>query len=203
MRAYSLHHLGDPELLHALTGLVARERNTTADLLAHVAEVDARRLYAPAGFASMYTYCVEELRLSEDSAYRRIRAARTARQFPATFTELAEGRLSLPEKPRIPGRGGAVRDRALRGTPGWSDRGSRTRSLEISLSEAARSQGRCGGTPGAGLRDRLLKGSHAARRCIGPGCAGRGGGCRAVQGARATRRIPTSPYPASRSRTDP
>jgi len=95
MRAYSLDHLSDPELLRALTALVTRERITTAELLAHIAEVDARRLYAPAGYPSMHAYCVEELRLSEDSAFRRIRAARTARQYPVIFTALADGRLSL------------------------------------------------------------------------------------------------------------
>jgi len=95
MRAYKLDHLSDPELLHALTALVARERITTAELLAHIAEVDERRLYAPMGYASMHAYCIEELGLSADSAFRRVRAARTARRFPTLFTEVAEGRLNL------------------------------------------------------------------------------------------------------------
>src|SRR5438552_4161181 len=38
---------------------------------------------------------IHELRLSEDAAYKRIQAARAARQFPALFTALAEGRLHL------------------------------------------------------------------------------------------------------------
>jgi 5-methylcytosine-specific restriction endonuclease McrA len=66
-----------------------------AALLAHLAEVDERRLYLSAGYHSMYLYCVDRLRLSEDSACKRIRAARTARQFPAIFTAVAEGRLHL------------------------------------------------------------------------------------------------------------
>ena len=49
MRAYSLNHLGDHELLRDLAALVAEDRTTTtAALLAHVAEVDARRLEMPA-----------------------------------------------------------------------------------------------------------------------------------------------------------
>jgi hypothetical protein len=59
------------------------------------AEVDARRLYVPAGYPSMFEYCVAELRLSEDAAYKRIQAARAARRFPVLFTALAEGRLHL------------------------------------------------------------------------------------------------------------
>ena len=43
----------------------------------------------------MFAWCVEELRLSEDSACKRIRAARAARQFPALFAMLADGRLHL------------------------------------------------------------------------------------------------------------
>ena len=73
---YSLSHLGDRTLLHDLATLVARERTTTAQLLAHLAEVDARRLHLPAGFPSMFLYCVHELGLSEDGAFKRIRAAR-------------------------------------------------------------------------------------------------------------------------------
>ena len=43
----------------------------------------------------MHAYCVHKLHLSEDSAYKRITAARVARQFPIVFQALAEGRLHL------------------------------------------------------------------------------------------------------------
>ncbi|MBI5709217.1 MAG: hypothetical protein HZC42_02790 [Candidatus Eisenbacteria bacterium] len=85
MSRYSLSHLPDPVLLRELATLVARDRATTAALLARLAEVDARRLYAPAGHPSMFSYCVHELRLSEDAAYKRIQAARLARRFPVLF----------------------------------------------------------------------------------------------------------------------
>ena len=95
MNSYSLTHLADRVLLRDLATLVARDRTTTAALLAHIGEVDARRLYLPAAHPSMYSYCVHELGLSEDSAYKRIQAARTARQFPSVFELLADGRLHL------------------------------------------------------------------------------------------------------------
>ena len=95
MRNYTLAHLSDEVLLRDLAALVVRDRVTTAALLAHIAEVDARRLYVPAGYPSMHAYCVDELRLSENAAYKRIQAARAARQFPALFVALAEGRLHL------------------------------------------------------------------------------------------------------------
>jgi 5-methylcytosine-specific restriction endonuclease McrA len=93
--SYSLSHLTDSVLLRDLTTLCRRDRATTAVLLAHLAEVDARKLYLPAAYPSMLLYCVHELRLSEDAALKRIRAARTARQFPAIFEAVAEGRLHL------------------------------------------------------------------------------------------------------------
>src|SRR6185312_8390533 len=95
MRDYSLDHLSDTALLRELASLVARDRLTTAELLAHIAEVDARKLYVPAGYPSMLAYCVEKLRLSEDAAGRRIQAARVGRKFPALLPALADGRLHL------------------------------------------------------------------------------------------------------------
>jgi 5-methylcytosine-specific restriction endonuclease McrA len=95
VKRYSLSHLSDESLLRGLIALVAQDRITTAEMLAHIAEVDERRLYVPAGYPSMYLYCVQELRLSEDAAAKRIQAARVARRFPLIFAALAQGRLHL------------------------------------------------------------------------------------------------------------
>jgi len=67
----------------------------TAEMLAYLAEVDARGLYLPAGYPSMHAYCERELRLSEDAANKRIRVARKARECPALFAAIAGGRLHL------------------------------------------------------------------------------------------------------------
>ena len=92
---YSLSHLSDPDLLSNLSALVARERAATAELLAHIAEVDARKLFREAAYPSMFAYCVGELHLSEDAAYRHITAARAARRFPMLYDAIADGRLHL------------------------------------------------------------------------------------------------------------
>jgi 5-methylcytosine-specific restriction endonuclease McrA len=95
MSTCSFSHFTDHGLLCELATTVSQDRNTTSRMLALIAEVDVRKLYLPAGYSSMYLYCVHELRMSEDVAYKRIRAARAARQFPAILPLLADGRLSL------------------------------------------------------------------------------------------------------------
>ena len=95
MRSYSLTHLADAALLRSLAAVLARDRGTTASLLAHLAEVDTRKLYLPAAYPTMHAYCVGALGLSEDAAAKRIQAARTARAYPEIFAALADGRLHL------------------------------------------------------------------------------------------------------------
>ncbi len=90
-----LTHLSDGALLRDLQQHVASERGGTAEVLADLAEVDARKLYLPAAYPSTYAFCIGELRFSEEAAYKRIRAARMARRFPAIFAAVADGRLHL------------------------------------------------------------------------------------------------------------
>jgi 5-methylcytosine-specific restriction endonuclease McrA len=87
--------LGDAALTQALRALAGRERAATVEFIRHIAEFDARRLWAPAGFPSMHEYCVRELRLSDQATFKRIRAARLARRFPRVMTMLEDGRLHL------------------------------------------------------------------------------------------------------------
>jgi 5-methylcytosine-specific restriction endonuclease McrA len=95
MKSYSRSHLTDPGLLSVAATRVSLDRDTTAELLADLGEIDARKLYVPAGYDSMYGFCVHELRMSEDVACKRISAARAARRFPSIFPAVADGRLHL------------------------------------------------------------------------------------------------------------
>jgi len=95
MARRSLTCVPDHKLLHLLADLVSQDRTTTAEMLEHIAEVDARKLYLPAGYSSMYRYCVFQLKMSEDMAYKRLRSARKAREFPAILDMIQDGRLHL------------------------------------------------------------------------------------------------------------
>ena len=56
--------LSDAALLARVTALAERERQATAELIASLAELDARRLYLGAGYSSLFTYCTHVLHLS-------------------------------------------------------------------------------------------------------------------------------------------
>jgi hypothetical protein len=87
--------LSDDELLHRVSDLLAQSRRVEWVLVAHIAEVDARRLYARQASPSMFQYCLDVLNLSEGEAYRRIAAARLSRKYPVILTMLEDGRLHL------------------------------------------------------------------------------------------------------------
>jgi hypothetical protein len=88
--------LSDHDLLHRLSALAGKEREASAELVAHLAVLDARpSLYAARGFGSLFNYCTEALRLSEDAACNRIIAARACLHFPMILESLASGAMSL------------------------------------------------------------------------------------------------------------
>jgi len=91
----SLAQLTDASLHSELKRLVGCSNTLTAQLLAHLGEVEARGIHRERACSSLYTYCVYELRMSEDEAQRRCRAARLARQFPILLDMLAEASLHL------------------------------------------------------------------------------------------------------------
>lgn len=95
MLPHSLAHASDAAVLQGLRKFDAQDREVLVPLLQHLGEVDARRLYLPAAYSSMFAYCVGELRWSEDVAYKRIRVARLARRFPRIFVALSDGSLTL------------------------------------------------------------------------------------------------------------
>src|SRR6478752_4607685 len=93
--AASLAQLTDDELLANTRRLVGKTNQLLAALLLHLAEVEARGVHRTRSCASLYTYCIYELRFSEDAAARRSAAARFVKQFPALLDAVADGELHL------------------------------------------------------------------------------------------------------------
>jgi 5-methylcytosine-specific restriction endonuclease McrA len=93
--AASPTELSDAELLTATRRLVGRSNQLLASLLAHLGEVEARGIHRVRACASLYAYCIYELRFSEDEAFRRVSAARLVRRFPVLLEAVAAGELHL------------------------------------------------------------------------------------------------------------
>jgi hypothetical protein len=87
--------VSDETLIQQVKHLAEHERHATAELIASLAELDARRLYLGRGCSSLFTYCTQVLRLSEHAAYRRIEAARAVRRFPIVLELFAAGAINL------------------------------------------------------------------------------------------------------------
>ena len=87
--------LSDEEVWRRFLELAAEERVVVSDLVACLAEVDARMLVRDRHWPSLFDYCVFSLHWSESAAYRRIRAARAVRKFPIILEMLRDGRLHL------------------------------------------------------------------------------------------------------------
>lgn len=90
-----LKRLSDAEIVARLKDLAASERDAMAQLIAHLAELEARGLHLKSGYGSLFAYCREALALSEHESYNRIEAARAARRSPVILEMLAEGSVNL------------------------------------------------------------------------------------------------------------
>jgi len=132
--ALRLRALSDDELLKRLSALLGQSRRIECELVAHIGEVDERRLYAREACDSMFVYCTEVLHLSEHEAYLRIAAARAAREHPMLLAMLRR-RTTPPRRHR---QAGAASDPREPGGP------ARARHSQIEAADRS-----SGGGPGA------------------------------------------------------
>lgn len=91
----SITQLSDAELVTRVKSLVSRERDATAHLVAHLAELDTRDVHLREGYSSLFVYCTDALGLSEGETGNRIEAARAARRFPVILDLLESGAVNL------------------------------------------------------------------------------------------------------------
>jgi hypothetical protein len=90
-----LQSLPDDQLLSGLADVAGQSRRAESSLVAHIAEVDYRRLFSRYACPSMFVYCTRVLHLAEGEAFRRIRVARASRRHPILLEMLADGRLHV------------------------------------------------------------------------------------------------------------
>ena len=95
MSQFAVDHLSPLAARRRLEEVDLEEKSRLAEGLALIALIDSRGDYLEAGYSCMQRYCIEHLRMSEEKAQRRIRAARLGREFPAVFERIADGRLNV------------------------------------------------------------------------------------------------------------
>ena len=82
-------------LCNLFESLANAERGTNADIILHLMIVQERQLYVPAGYDSLFSYCVGKLGFSRSTAYRRKAMVDKAGDFPELIERLRDGRLHL------------------------------------------------------------------------------------------------------------
>jgi hypothetical protein len=87
--------LSNAELLARLQWLAESERGATVEMVAHLVELEGRKIYLAEGYGSLFAYCTGALRLSEHVAYNCLEAARAGRKFPVVLDLLETGALNL------------------------------------------------------------------------------------------------------------
>jgi hypothetical protein len=87
--------LSDEALLRRLEDLARSTRESTAELIAHLAELARRKAHCSEGEGSLFRHCTRVLRLSEAATCNRLAAAYAARKFPVILELLAEGSVNL------------------------------------------------------------------------------------------------------------
>jgi hypothetical protein len=87
--------LTDGELLAGAQGLAQQERRLTAELVAHLAELDRRGVILREGYSCLFVYCRDALGFSEGEAYNRSAVAEAAREFPEIVGALLRDEVTL------------------------------------------------------------------------------------------------------------
>src|SRR5690348_4317128 len=71
------------------------ESLAVADVVLHLHEIDRRGIWRDWGYASLFSYCTQDLGYSEGGAHRRCTAARLLSTNPEIYQHLKEQRISL------------------------------------------------------------------------------------------------------------
>src|SRR5258705_835948 len=91
----TLSRLSPAELTSRLYELRSDERQLLVEFLAHLGELDRRKVAVDLGFPSSFEFCVRHLGLSSSATFRRLTAARLLIRFPILADYLRDGRLGL------------------------------------------------------------------------------------------------------------
>ena len=84
-------------VVEKLKQLVASERRITAEIIAHIQEIDQKKIFAQLGYPSLFAFLTEHIGYAAASAQRRIEAARLLSAVPEVKNEIKSGALNLSQ----------------------------------------------------------------------------------------------------------
>ena len=84
-------------VVEKLKQLVASERRITAEIIAHIQEIDQKKIFAQLGYPSLFAFLTEYIGYAAASAQRRIEAARLLSVVPEVKNEIKSGALNLSQ----------------------------------------------------------------------------------------------------------
>ena len=91
----NLKTLKNEVLIQSTKNLIREENHLLSKVLAHLHEIETRKLYLALGYGSLFTFAVKELGYSEASAHRRIEAMRFLKKTPQAKTVVDTGKINL------------------------------------------------------------------------------------------------------------
>jgi len=97
-----LTKLSDMELTSKIKQLAQIDRDNLIILIDHLREFEGRRLFCEYGYESMFTYCIKELRYTEQETIYRLRTSRLIKKCPELAKSLKTGELNLTQGQMLP-----------------------------------------------------------------------------------------------------
>src|SRR5687768_6696624 len=90
-----LTHLSNESIWSGLDAHARGERADLAGFLAHLGEVEDRRLHLRAAMPSLWAVCIRRYHLSKNETALRVAVTRLARRFPVILDGIARGDLNM------------------------------------------------------------------------------------------------------------
>jgi len=97
----TLRSLSDSVILSRIQKLTSQERELTLLVLAHLNEIERRRLHLKLGYSSLFDYCTSHLGYSASAAVRRIKSARCVTKYPGFLDALKKNEVNISTVARV------------------------------------------------------------------------------------------------------
>ena len=90
-----LSSLTDSQVEKQLQRLLGSEKQTLFEVLVHISEVDARKIFLRRAYGTLWDYLIQDCRYSPPAAQRRIDTVRLSFEIPDVLPRIRDGKLNL------------------------------------------------------------------------------------------------------------